>query len=284
MVSLVEFDVTRTREVMRARKQATGEGISFTAFLAHCLAQAVAEHPDVQAYRDLRDRLVVFDDVDIGINVEVEMEGRSFPMGHVIRSANRKGVLDIQCEIRRIKHDPATSPSTRWIGPAKVFVMIPGPARAWLLRGLRRFPWQQRQLAGTVGLSSVGMFGAGGGWAIPFQVHALNVLVGGIAERPAFVDGAVVPREFVAVTLSFDHDVVDGAPAARFTARLRELVESADGLTSDEVDGDRRADMGPRSAPIDRRVATEPAASRRGVRARSGVVGRSGGARGTSRA
>jgi pyruvate/2-oxoglutarate dehydrogenase complex dihydrolipoamide acyltransferase (E2) component len=234
MVSLVEFDVTRARELMRTRKEATGEGTSFTAFIARCMARAVAEYPDVQAYRDLRDRLVVFDDVDIAISVEVELEGRSFPMSHVIRSANRKGVLELHREIRTVKHDPTSSSSTRWIGPAKVFVMLPGAVRASLLRGLRRFPWRQRQLAGTGGLSSVGMFGSGGGWAIPFQVHALNVLVGGIAERPAFVEGVVVPREYVALTLTFDHDVVDGAPAARFTAKLRELVESADGLDPQE--------------------------------------------------
>jgi pyruvate/2-oxoglutarate dehydrogenase complex dihydrolipoamide acyltransferase (E2) component len=43
----------------------------------------------------------------------------------------------------------------------------------------------------------------------------------------------VVPREFVDLTLSFDHDVVDGAPAARFAARLRELLESASVLDAD---------------------------------------------------
>jgi pyruvate/2-oxoglutarate dehydrogenase complex dihydrolipoamide acyltransferase (E2) component len=81
-----------------------------------------------------------------------------------------------------------------------------------------------------VGVTSVGMFGAGGGWGIPFQVHTLNVVIGGIVERAVFVEGRVVPHEFVDLTLSFDHDVVDGAPAARFVARLRELIGSADGL------------------------------------------------------
>jgi pyruvate/2-oxoglutarate dehydrogenase complex dihydrolipoamide acyltransferase (E2) component len=74
------------------------------------------------------------------------------------------------------------------------------------------------------------MFGAGGGWGFPFQIHSLNVVVGGIVGRPAYDDGELVPREFVDLTLSFDHDVVDGGPAARFTAKLRELVESAEGL------------------------------------------------------
>lgn len=49
------------------------------------------------------------------------------------------------------------------------------------------------------------------------------------ATRSGFAGGRdgdhVVPREYLSLTLSFDHDVVEGAPAARFTARLKELIE-----------------------------------------------------------
>jgi pyruvate/2-oxoglutarate dehydrogenase complex dihydrolipoamide acyltransferase (E2) component len=74
------------------------------------------------------------------------------------------------------------------------------------------------------------MFGSGGGWGIPITNYPVQLTVGGIAERPALVDGSVEAREFLAVTVSVDHDTVDGAPAARFAERLRSLVESADGL------------------------------------------------------
>jgi hypothetical protein len=44
------------------------------------------------------------------------------------------------------------------------------------------------------------------------------------------VDGRVVGREYLSLTISVDHEVVDGAPAARFTRRLNELIESGYGL------------------------------------------------------
>jgi pyruvate/2-oxoglutarate dehydrogenase complex dihydrolipoamide acyltransferase (E2) component len=58
--------------------------------------------------------------------------------------------------------------------------------------------------------------------------------VGGISEKPRLVDGTVSNREVLDLTVTFDHDVVDGAAAARFVQRLRELVEAAHGLDSQQ--------------------------------------------------
>jgi len=68
----------------------------------------------------------------------------------------------------------------------------------------------------------------GGAWGIGFlMAHTLGLTAGGIADRPVARDGAVVVRPCLHLTLSFDHDVVDGAPAARFAQTFTELVESA---------------------------------------------------------
>jgi pyruvate/2-oxoglutarate dehydrogenase complex dihydrolipoamide acyltransferase (E2) component len=58
----------------------------------------------------------------------------------------------------------------------------------------------------------------------------LSVVVGGLADKPALVDGQPAVRQFLSVTVSFDHALVDGAPAARFIRRIKELVESGSGL------------------------------------------------------
>ena len=90
-----------------------------------------------------------------------------------------------------------------------------------------------KKYVGTVGLSSVGMFGKGNGWGIPpANPPALWVTVGGIGEKPGVMDGRIAIREYLSLTISFDHDIIDGAPAARFTERLKELIES--GYSLDE--------------------------------------------------
>jgi pyruvate/2-oxoglutarate dehydrogenase complex dihydrolipoamide acyltransferase (E2) component len=83
-----------------------------------------------------------------------------------------------------------------------------------------------KRSGGTVGLTSVGMFGTRSGWGLGMPVHSLAVMVGGIAQKPGVVDGRIEAREYLDLTLSFDHNIVDGAPAARFAQKCADLIES----------------------------------------------------------
>ena len=105
------------------------------------------------------------------------------------------------------------------------FLSIPRPLRSLAWRAAMSNPTWFKRLGGTVGLSSVGMFGAGGGWGIPIAPPTLMITIGGIATKPRYVNGSVEPRELLDITISVDHTVVDGATAARFIRRLRELLE-----------------------------------------------------------
>ena len=202
---------------------------SLTAYVVATMGRAISDHPEIQALRDWRGRLVVFDDVDVAVSVEIELEGRSFPLTHTVRSAQALSIGDITEELRRIKASPAESPLLQHDRAARVFVSLPGPLRRLALRALYRLPDQQKRIMGTVGVSSVGMFGQGGGFGIGLPVHPVNVLVGGISE--------VGDQLRLALTLGFDHDVVDGGPATRFAAEFRTMLESGTAL-ADEPSAD----------------------------------------------
>jgi pyruvate/2-oxoglutarate dehydrogenase complex dihydrolipoamide acyltransferase (E2) component len=62
------------------------------------------------------------------------------------------------------------------------------------------------------------------------------LIVGGIARKPAVIGEHVEPRDILDLTVAFDHDVVDGAPAARFVKRLVGLIESGYGLEEAQED------------------------------------------------
>ena len=68
----------------------------------------------------------------------------------------------------------------------------------------------------------------GGGFGItPLTLMSLEIIVGGMSQRPRVIDGQVTVRDVLDLTVAIDHNVVDGAPAARFAAEFRELLENA---------------------------------------------------------
>jgi hypothetical protein len=235
MYGLLEVDVTAARELIAAHKARTGEALSFTGYISFCLARAVAEHPSVQAYLKGRKQLVVFDDVDVGLMVERELGGIRAPVGYVIRRANHKSFREIHQEIRAVQTQelPRMPP---WLRAA---MLLPWPLsklfNAMLRAAMLRDPTGLVAQTGTVGVTAIGMFGHSSGWGLSTGWHTLILVVGGIARKPAVVEGRIEPREILNLTVGFDHDVVDGAPAARFVGRLLELIESGYGLSEGEA-------------------------------------------------
>jgi pyruvate/2-oxoglutarate dehydrogenase complex dihydrolipoamide acyltransferase (E2) component len=226
---LVEVDVTEARERIRQIKERTGERLSFTGFVVHCCAKAVDEDKHVHAYRDWRNRLVLFDDVDVSLGVERRGQGEPVVLQAVIRAANRKSVREIHTEIRELQSKALVeTPWGRWL---RWYVLIPGFIRRLFFRIAQRAPTLVKRFNGTVLVTAVGMFGSAAGWGIPLAAHTLCVTVGGIESKPVLHGGELQGREHLCLTVTFDHDIVDGAPAARFIQRFVALVQAGAGLS-----------------------------------------------------
>ena len=239
MYGLLEVDVTVPRKLIAEEKARTGETPSFTGFLVLCLARAVEENKDVQAYLKGRKQLVKFGDVNVGMMVERKTGEKSSLMGHVIRGANRKTYREIHQEIRSAQSEPVPPGrgAPTWFSSA---LLLPWPlsklSKALMGAIMRHDPKIRVSASGTVFITSVGMFGKGNsGWGIATTPHSLGLVVGSIAWKPAVVEGRIEPREILNLTVLFDHDVVDGAPATRFVRRLVELIESGYGLDETDV-------------------------------------------------
>lgn len=134
-----------------------------------------------------------------------------------------------------MKSDDGKSASGRLLARyAGAVTWVPGLVPAMYLVMNRSI--RVRQRVGTVAVSAVGMFGGGGGFGVaPLALTPLQIIVGGISARPRAIDGTVQIRDILDLTVTIDHNIVDGAPAARFCAELRALIESADLLRVDPV-------------------------------------------------
>ena len=221
--ALLEVDVTQAREKIHNMSTERGGKLSFTAFIVASFAKAIEAIPQVHGFLDWRRRLVTFHDVDVVTMIEPSVGAVAIP--HIIRKANHKPVTEISDEIRAVQAQPSSSEQA---GKLMAFAPhIPRFGRLLFFRILKMNPQWFKRMAGTVVLTSVGMFGKGGGWGIGFlPTHNLVITVGGISVKPGVHDGQIAIREYLNLTISFDHDIIDGAPAARFARILTEIIES----------------------------------------------------------
>jgi pyruvate/2-oxoglutarate dehydrogenase complex dihydrolipoamide acyltransferase (E2) component len=135
---LIEVDVTKPRQRLREMKEETGESLSFTGFIIYCCAKAIDENKYLHAYRDWRNRLILFEEVDISLGVERSAEGQNEVLQITIRAANRKSVREIHQEIRQAQSKSLDE--TLWGRNLRWYVVVPPFIRRLLIRVANRMP------------------------------------------------------------------------------------------------------------------------------------------------
>jgi pyruvate/2-oxoglutarate dehydrogenase complex dihydrolipoamide acyltransferase (E2) component len=230
---LVEIDVTEARKFISEHEAKTGEKLSFTGWVIKCVAQAISEHREIQAMKKGKKKLIVFDDVDVGIIIERQIKSERFATTYCVRKANEKSFRQIHDEIRQAQKGEISGESKsgeKSPMSVRVFSRMPNLLRKLYWRKIRLDPFLRKRFMGTVAVTAVGMFGRGGGWAIPIGLHSVVLALGGISTKPRNYANPSDLGEFLNVTVMFDEEVSLGAPATRFLSRLSELMQAGFGL------------------------------------------------------
>lgn len=178
--------VTRRAELEKSFDEASGVRLSYTDLLIHDVARLLLDFRRLNAYLD-GDSIVVPDAVHMGFAVALD-DGLIVP---VIRDAHQRPLVEIARD---------------------------------------RTALADRAVAGTIGLDEIqdgtftitnlGAFGADAFTPIVNPPQCAILGVGRIVERPWVVDGELTVRPTVWLSITFDHRLVDGAPAARFLEAL----------------------------------------------------------------
>ncbi|MHB8651083.1 MAG: dihydrolipoamide acetyltransferase family protein [Gaiellaceae bacterium] len=192
-----DVDAARLESWKAAARQKPGcERLSHTDLLVRICAEALGRHPRVNA--SWREGAIV-PGTDVNVGVAVATDG-----GLVVPVVHGAGTLDLAAIVaRRIEIVEAARG---------------GRLRAGDVQG------------GTFTISNLGMYGVDAFQAIVNAPQAAILAVGRIVERPAALNGEVVIRPLLTLTVSFDHRVVDGARGAQFLDTLAGLIEEPAGL------------------------------------------------------
>lgn len=219
-----EADATEIRAHITKQAAQSGKTVTITSYVARIFACDVAKNPGMHAYRHKGRELIMFEDVDVSVMVERDVEGSLLPLPYVVRGANRKSFLDVDEELKQAKSAPLYADGPLSALEAQFFS---------LPRFLRKLVWSFarndahlfRELAGTVGVTSIGMYATGRIFAVPITPMTLTLTIGAICSQPAISDGRVSERDLLQLTISADHDIIDGAPLLRFIETLKESLE-----------------------------------------------------------
>lgn len=232
--ALIEIDITEARELIRKRKKDNPEeGLSFTSWVIKCIAYAIEQFPEVNGLRKGKNKVVIFRDIDISIMVERSISGTMVPLPLIIRNCNKKTIKEIHSEIENAKHEPVKKGKSFVLGnngmefSVKIFSMIPQFLRLVIWKILLSSPFRIKKMMGTVIVSSIGMKGNASGWFIPYSIHPVCFAISSIISKPDITVEHNAEKEFLQMTVLIDHDVTDGAPAARFITRLNELMKDS---------------------------------------------------------
>ncbi len=168
-----------------------GFNIGYNDLLIKLLAHALRKFPYMNARLD-GETIRQLAEIHIGLAVDTE-RGLLVP---VVRDADRKGLAEVACELRGLVERARTGKA----GPDEL-------------------------VGSTFTITNLGMYDVDGFTPIINLPEMAILGVGRIKPRPAAVDGAVCVRQMMWLSLTFDHRLVDGAPAARFLQYIKNLVE-----------------------------------------------------------
>lgn len=221
---LVELDITAANYRLREYRKETGKKVSLTAWIIKAIAEIITDNPEVQAIRQ-RNKLIIYKDVDILFAVETMIDGNSFPVVHVIRKVQEKSAFTVSEEIRNLKSESLNENKLKQWKQVKYFLFLPWIIRKRIYKIFLASPAQRKKWMGTTAVTAVGMFGKGRGWGINLPNHTLAFTLGGIFEKSVPENNQYTEHRFIDISVHIDHDIVDGAPAARFISKLRKNLE-----------------------------------------------------------
>jgi len=165
---------------------------SYTDMLVKATAQALREHPIINSTLE-GEQIKVFEDINVGVAVATE-KGLVVP---VIHNADRMSLSDI------------------------------GSALKLLVEKTREGKLTKEDLTGgTFTITNLGMYGVDVFIPIINPPETAILGVGRVSEKPVVVNNEITTKPTMHLSLSFDHRIVDGAPAAQFLQKVKQILES----------------------------------------------------------
>jgi pyruvate dehydrogenase E2 component (dihydrolipoamide acetyltransferase) len=177
--------------VDRERRKSAGDKISYNTYLMKASAIALKDFPQLNVHLTA-EQLIQLDEINIGLAVDTD-RGLMVP---VLKNVPSRGILELNQELLDLV-DRALSSK-----------LLP-----------------EEYCGGSFTVTNLGAFGVDSFSPLINPPESAILGVGRIVDQPIIEDGALRTRKALTLSLSFDHRIIDGAPAAQFLARIVEILQ-----------------------------------------------------------
>lgn len=200
LTQMGEIDMTelkKLRSTLVTQEEEVKTRITYTDILVFVIARVLKEFPIVNSSLEV-DEIKLWEDINIGVAVALEGETGSGLIVPVVKNADKKSLLEINGELKVL------------VEKARVGKLMPDDVAD-----------------GTFTITNFGAIGGGYGFGTPIinQPQSAILGIGAVVDRPVVWDGQIAIRPIMTYSFTFDHRVIDGAPAIQFMLRVSEVLE-----------------------------------------------------------
>lgn len=230
VTGLIELDISNSREKIRAYNRQHKNKISFIAWMISEISYTIQKYETSSAYLKGKNKLMIFENINVSIIVEKDLNGQKVPIPLIIEKANKISIESITRQINEAKNkqlshtDIVLQKKTNRF--ERLYYFLPGFVRRYTWKYLLKHPKLTFKKMGNVAITSIGMMGKINGWFIPISIHPVCFGLGSIIKKPRVIDNKIEIREILNLSVLLDHDVIDGAPMARFISELSKNIEA----------------------------------------------------------
>lgn len=230
VTGLIELDVSNSRKKIREYNGNSNEKISFTSWIISEISQTIGHFDTSASYLKGKSKLVVFEDINVSLIVEKDLNGQKVPIPLIIEKANKRSLEDISMQIKNAKDKKLTDKDMVLHKKAssfeRLYYVLPGFLRRYFWKYLLSHPKLAYKKMGNVAITSVGMLGNLKGWFIPISIHPICFGLSSITKKPIVINDKIEIREILNMSILLDHDVIDGGQMVRFISALSKNIEN----------------------------------------------------------
>lgn len=201
LTSMGEIDMSQimhVRESLVAQEKTIGVRITYTDIMVFELCKALINNPVINSSL-IENQVILWEDINIGVAVAVGEGAESALVVPVVKNADKKSLVELSREIKTLGEKARTGK------------LLPDDVTG-----------------GTFTLTNIGAVGGGYSFGTPIinQPQSAILGTGVITDRAVVRDGQIVIRPIMTYSFTYDHRVIDGAPATKFVNELRQLIET----------------------------------------------------------